>query len=453
MNALVMGAEVEYPKFSLIWTSLEQGFLVVFTFELAVRLKHQGWTFFTSPADRYWNWLDFLIVVGGIVDQWMMPMIAVIDASLGSEKSGSHSGSMSDVLRLVRIARLLRILRLMRLIKNIPPLYTLIIGIVKAMQGMVWVMALTFVVLYISALLGVKMVGPHGLLTSNADMEMPHHLHAEARLLHGGRGGGGSAAGEGSQEVSSCFPNMFDAGFNMFKVMQMDLEPMDPLFNVYPVSKYIIMLYVVVTNWAIFSILTAVVSDEMAKVTEKLQTEVEDVEKKKKNNKLVEKIFDRIDTDKSGSITKADFLTFLENEHETQELCDAADLEADDLQEFVDILSHDTDDSEELKISRQEFLDGLEKERNAVNTRAMMKLEKRLDDIDERIYSGISSLEDLVKKSVGVTPRTPAVSMSSPPSSSAMQVRSRFGNVSPPPNQRLNRLGAAGALNTLRPPR
>jgi len=451
MNAIVMGAEIEYPNPPLcfLWVCLEHIFLLIFTFELAVRLKYQGWTFFTNPAEKYWNWIDFIIVCGGIIDQWFLPTIGFLKATLlGLDNVSATTRSMSDLLRLVRVARLLRILRLMRLIKNIPPLYTLIIGIVKAMQGMSWVMLLTMTVLYISALVGVKLVGPEGMLVSSNKAGISEDAtSAHARILH--HAGTGSNTGEASDDVTSCFPNMFDAIFNMFKVMQMDLEPMEPMFNWSPVSKYVIMCYVVVTNWAIFSILTAVVSDEMAKVTEKLESEVADVEKKRKNNKLVENIFDRIDVDKSGDISKEDFMKLLENEHETQELCDAAELEPDDLREFVDILSHQNEDGAKMLISRQEFLDGLEKERNAVNERAMMKLEKRLDDIDERIYSGISSLESSLQRHVGVTPWTPAHSMASRPAYRSSSDASSLS--SPQPDMQLRAFGVAGGPARIRP--
>ena len=45
------------------------------------------------------------------------------------------------------------------LIKNLPPLYTLVMGIAHAAQGRSWVMGLALVVLYIGTLLGVMLVG------------------------------------------------------------------------------------------------------------------------------------------------------------------------------------------------------------------------------------------------------------------------------------------------------
>mmetsp|Transcript_108041 Transcript_108041/g.300432 ORF Transcript_108041/g.300432 Transcript_108041/m.300432 type:complete len:316 (+) Transcript_108041:3-950(+) len=288
--------------------------------------------------------------------------------------------------------------------KHIRPLYTLIIGVVKAMQGMSWVMVLTVTVLYIAALLGVKLVGPRGLLTAG--------------------GGEDYLAEHVNTPVEDCFPDMYDAIFNMFKVMQMDFGPMEPLFAWAPVSKYIIMLYVVVTNWAIFSILTAVICDEMAKVTQKLEEDQASVDKSHRNNKLVAQIFDRLDDDKTGEVTESQFRRLLDSDEEVHELCDAAELEPADLQEFFEILSNRREAGKELLISRATFLDGLEKEREAVNQRAMMKLEKRLDEMDGKITDGMQRMEALISQAIGEKPGPWPSSLSGTPRTAATQGQS-----------------------------
>mmetsp|Transcript_175093 Transcript_175093/g.556085 ORF Transcript_175093/g.556085 Transcript_175093/m.556085 type:complete len:450 (+) Transcript_175093:98-1447(+) len=161
LNAIVMGAEVQHPELKEIWRLLEHLFLLIFSFELAVRMRFVGCRpFLTERGNRFFNVLDFTIVVGGIIDQWLLPLFLVLFEN-GAQSSSSRQ--MSSVLRLVRVMRLLRILRLLRLIRNVPPLYTLIVGILKAMQGMSWVMLLTVTVLYIAALLGVKLWPPWAL--------------------------------------------------------------------------------------------------------------------------------------------------------------------------------------------------------------------------------------------------------------------------------------------------
>lgn len=57
--------------------------------------------------------------------------------------------------------------------------------------------------------------------------------------------------------------------------MNGDMAPMEDLYTKVPVSKLALGIFVVITNWAIFSIMTAVVSDNMARVTQATEEEDE----------------------------------------------------------------------------------------------------------------------------------------------------------------------------------
>merc|ERR1719352_1145356 len=175
-----------------------------------------------------------------------MPFFAMVQELLGGEAE-KGGGSMGQIMTTLRMARLLRILRLVRLVKNIPPLFTLIVGILQAMQGMAWVLVLTAVFLYAFALLAVRLVG-HG-------------------LLFGGRA---------PPEVAEIFPSVPQAMFVLFKVMNGDTEPLEPVFNALPIMKLVVVLYMVVSSWAILSILTAVVSENMIQATEHHREELEE---------------------------------------------------------------------------------------------------------------------------------------------------------------------------------
>merc|ERR1719379_1987392 len=192
-NSLIMSFESDFPDWAG-WFYVEQVLLIIFSFELLVRLRHWGCRFFYHESDIAWNWLDFIIVFGGIIDQWLMPALNLIETLMGREPQ--DSAQMGDIMTTLRMARLLRILRLVRLVKNIPPLFTLIVGILQAMQGMAWVLVLTAVFLYAFALLCVRLVG-HG-------------------LLFGGRA---------PPEIGEIFPSVPQAMFVLFKVMNGDTEP------------------------------------------------------------------------------------------------------------------------------------------------------------------------------------------------------------------------------------
>merc|ERR1712100_218856 len=89
---------------------------------------------------------------------------------------GTSGGKLGKVLMLMR---LMRILRLVRLVKAVRPLYQLAQGIIKAMQAMFWVLVLTMVALYASAILSTRMVG-HAMIAAR-----PEDIPAEVRDLFG----------------------------------------------------------------------------------------------------------------------------------------------------------------------------------------------------------------------------------------------------------------------------
>eukprot|EP00401_Gymnodinium_catenatum_P062746 CAMPEP_0117504104 /NCGR_PEP_ID=MMETSP0784-20121206/24676_1 /TAXON_ID=39447 /ORGANISM="" /LENGTH=631 /DNA_ID=CAMNT_0005299447 /DNA_START=86 /DNA_END=1981 /DNA_ORIENTATION=+ len=365
LNAILIGLEADHPGVSL-WFYLEQLLLFIFTFELFTRMKRYGLRFFFE--DWVWNWLDGFIVLGGILDQWVMPTITLVQSRMGIE--AGHSNKMGQVMMVLRMARLLRILRLVRLVKSIPPLYTLIIGIVKAMAGMGWVIVLTIVVLYVFALLGVKLVG-HGLLFSE---NVP-------------------------VQVAETFPRVFDSMFNLFMVMNADLSSMEHLFAYAPIFKYIMMLYVVVMNWAIFSILTAVVSDNMAAASQEHDKEVEEQHEQEKNEyrmASLQQLFDEMDEDRDGTITKSEFDELLADSLKSQELCDAASLKPRDLEDMFELTSFQGKDDTEPVINRERFLKSLQQEGVLVRERSVMRLEKRVSELAEIVKKRFDGIDDVV---------------------------------------------------------
>merc|ERR1719261_1655170 len=98
-------------------------------------------------------------------------MVPVFQKLMGARSA--NGGKLGKVLRLMRI------LRLVRLVKAIRPLYQLAQGIIKAMQAMFWVLVLTMVALYASAILSTRMVG-HAMIAKD-----PEDIPEEVRELFG----------------------------------------------------------------------------------------------------------------------------------------------------------------------------------------------------------------------------------------------------------------------------
>merc|ERR1719326_408085 len=98
----------------------------------------------------------------------------------------------------------------------------------------------------------------------------------------------------------------------------------EPLFDVMPALKLVFVLYMVLSSWAILSILTAVVSENMLRVTEaneEERTTNEAREEKERSTIKLKEMFALIDHDQSGEIDRDEFYLMLEDELLSEELC------------------------------------------------------------------------------------------------------------------------------------
>jgi voltage-gated sodium channel len=350
-NSLLMSFEAEYPDFFL-WFYVEQILLMIFTFEISLRLKLWGCDFFTRKEDIAWNLLDFLIVVGGVVDQWMMPAIDVVQSLLGMPSS--PSGQVGQFMVLLRMARLLRILRLVRLVRSVPPLFTLIVGIVQAMQGLMWVLVLTAVVLYVFSLLAVKLIG-HGLLFGGPEF-VP-------------------------DDVRGIFPSVCQSMFVLFMAMNGDPEWLEPAFQILPASRIMFVAYVVLSSWAILSILTAVISENMISATEKNRQEQEKEDNAVQWEKNVIRLTGVIavaDPNKNGYIERDEFYELIKDRNKAQELCDAVGgLTVPELKDLFECLSC-TGTGYGGAVRQEDFVEGLQNDSQPVRRREILHVERRL---------------------------------------------------------------------------
>jgi len=196
-------------------------------------------------------------VLGGLIDQWMIPFVSIFRELLG--ESELDSGSMGPVMSMLRMARLLRILRLVRLIKSIRPLYRLATGIMSAMQGMMWVMVLTAVVLYAFSLLSVRLI--------------------RDGILFGKQ-----------HQAREVFPNIADSVWVYFMMMNGDAGALEPLLEVRPMMKLIALLYMVLSAWPILSIFTAVVSENMISASDSDAKKDQEEERQDRDKRLRAKL-------------------------------------------------------------------------------------------------------------------------------------------------------------------
>ncbi|CAK9065489.1 unnamed protein product [Durusdinium trenchii] len=291
-----MWLELDYPL--PVWKWVEEFFLVVYVFELSVRLLYYGCGYFVHE-NWTWHYLDFVIVLFGVAEQWMLPLWHVIYHTLFGATS-STSISMS-LVRSLRIVRVFRVLRLARLLRGVKQLYKLIHGVVESMASVGWVIILTFILLYSASLVFTTLVG-RGYI-----YEDPEDVPDEAMLYFG---------------------TVWRSFLALFKLMNDDQSVVTQIITTIG-GQILFYAFMMLSNWMMLAILTSVISDNMMTVS---RTKEEEDRKRSMQDRAemakrrITQIFQRLDEDHSGSITEDEMRQLLSDLDLQAELCEAAGL-------------------------------------------------------------------------------------------------------------------------------
>eukprot|EP00746_Dinoflagellata_sp_MGD_P067777 gnl/MRDRNA2_/MRDRNA2_27984_c0_seq1.p1 gnl/MRDRNA2_/MRDRNA2_27984_c0~~gnl/MRDRNA2_/MRDRNA2_27984_c0_seq1.p1 ORF type:complete len:708 (+),score=112.85 gnl/MRDRNA2_/MRDRNA2_27984_c0_seq1:131-2254(+) len=343
-NGVVMGFETDLVWDGWYW--IEQGLLFIFVFELSVRLKRVGWHKFCCGLDMWWNWLDLLIVLSGVVDQWVLPIFNLFDMQGMESEESSHGQHIGHLMTLLRMLRLMRILRLLRLVKTVRPLYHLAMGVLEAMQGMFWVTVLTTMLLYGFAILLTRLIG-HGLMIPFDDPDV--------------------------ELAANHFATVEQSMFTLFRVMNGDVAELRPLFAVSPFFCAIFVIFMVASSWSLLSILTAVVSDNMIAVTQQQNTEIKEEERQIVVNKLGE-IITKLDIDENGEIGQYELENFLENP-DCAEKCKQLKISMLDADDVWRALQRNG------VVETSEYLEGLSMALRPISEKSLMRIQGKLKNM------------------------------------------------------------------------
>lgn len=277
VNSLTMAVELDNAGWPW-WSLLNGAFLAFYTFDILCRLKFQGLAFFYDRDTLGWNYLDFIIVCEGVVDQWVLPVAHALVAVVSGQRSEHESTSAMGMLKMLR---LLRILRLARLCRSIPPLYKLMQGVAEALGGLRWVMVLAILVLYAGSIVFTTMVSQE-LITGD---------------------------GDDREEAIEFFGTVPRALYSLFKIMNGELEPSEALSSALS-GRLLLVGFIICSNWAILAILTSVVSDNMissSAAIAKKEAEREEEERLLQTRSALAKLFEEIDDDNSGTIEESEW--------------------------------------------------------------------------------------------------------------------------------------------------
>jgi len=215
---------------------------------------------------------------------------------------------------LMKLMRLLRVLRLVRVLRSIPPLYTLLVGVIAAFKSMQWVLVLTLLVLYGASIIFTNLVGKG--LIYGSDQDIP-------------------------QVALDVYGTVGKSLFALFELMNGDTSVIQPIKDLV-LGRLIFAGFMVISNWAILAILTAVVSDNMLASSTRIREEDSGIQVAKEEEANVAKllyVFQEHDPDRSGSLDRAEWMAMLDDRATMVELSEDTHLSKSDLLDLFDCLA------------------------------------------------------------------------------------------------------------------
>jgi voltage-gated sodium channel len=357
INGVLISLQLDIEWVGWVW--VDNVFLVIYLFELFLRLKRWGRHFFIHSDDWGWNWLDFLIVLTGVIDLWMLPAIVLVREQIFGVPTDIDTTVPNNVLSLIKLMRLMRVLRLVRVLRSIPPLYTLLVGVIGAFQAMKWVIVLTLLTLYAGAIVFTNLVGK-GLIYS--DHNPP-------------------------EEALEVFGSMGASLFSLFELMNGDTEVIDPIKSLM-VGKFLFAAFMVISNWAVLAILTAVVSENMiatsSRFSEEERQRKSDEDYKKSEERLLE-IFQSRDPENIGQISKRTWESLLTDGATRLELSDGSHLTREDMVDLFDCLAIDDEDASDELVDYRDLIHSLKANTTMADKRSVLHVMIRLRAMQDQM--------------------------------------------------------------------
>ncbi|CAJ1415889.1 unnamed protein product [Effrenium voratum] len=303
---------------------------------------------FKKPEDRTILILDTIAVWMSTAEVWVLPQV------LGS---GLH------------FSRIVWLVRFLRVLSMIDSLRELTLGVLDALQGLFWVLIFLFIFVYALAVVLTRIVGH----VPPAEQEAP-----------------------AVQEVRAMFSNVGNSMFYLFQLTsQWSLVPLFPLLKASPITCVSFTLFYIYSGWVIVAVMTGTVSFTMISFKERMvqDDELREEEKRHFVKQVLSDIFEQLDEDGNGELDYEEFQALLKSKEVLILLSDNTDIKIQDLEDMWQWI--DTDKSGSVTIA--EFFEGFEMLNEPFRQKTLLKVQERVSgDIQE----SMKSLERLVVESL-----------------------------------------------------
>lgn len=360
-NIFVLWGETDAEGF-WAWVWIDNIFLLIFLAELVLRLMYKGIYVCTFGREKLWNYLDFTIVVLGMIDLWLGPLLVRLSGRLEPETAHPQQSGVA-LLRFLRMLRLLRLARVFNMVKWLK-------AFIEALGGMVAPVGF-FLMLLFTATLVIAIILTQLFQAIEDDDQR--------------------------EKVQFFFPSVAASFFTLFQVTTTDnwILIANPVIELDPAWQIFFVVFIAFSAWTMISILTAVACDNMISAMEdKQKREMEEQEKKQKEFiVLLRKAFQDADDDGNGLLDREEFEAFLDSEG-LQKVFEIVDMyvHKDEMRKKFEIL--DVSGSGELTID--EFVEGLATYQEGLSTKHIVTLDYALRRLGAHFDSVMSDMEKKV---------------------------------------------------------
>jgi len=174
VNCLCIGGQIQFSlegRKTFVFDVLEHVFLCIYLLEMGVRIYCQGAkAYFTNR----WCLFDSILVGIGIVGQWIMTPISMIQS--GSRDSTPEDRIMKQIM-ILRVLRLLRLCRILRVVALFQDLWRLVNGLMESAGAILSTFILLTICIYLFACIGVELITNSEDLQNDPELSLVVHTH------------------------------------------------------------------------------------------------------------------------------------------------------------------------------------------------------------------------------------------------------------------------------------
>lgn len=333
-------------------TVCENVFFSCYMIELILRLMNHRFYYFINK-DMNWNIFDFVLVMLSLFDVVM----ALVSSPEG--EGGSSGGGNISFMRIFRLLKLAKILRTLRVMKVFRDLAQILESFKNCAISLFWSFIMIVFVIYIFALIFLQ--GLTGYLMDNY----------------------GQVSDTQVEEINSSFGSLYTSMVSLYMAVTGGNDWGYYLDLVKKAGVFYELLFLMFTFFFVFALLNILTGVFVEKAVVAAQPDREEIilEQRRKTMEDAHEfkhLCHLLDTDHTGTISKAEFMQSMKNELLTSYMA-AVGIEVRDVSLFFDMIGISQDDGEEITIER--FVDGCMAMKGLATNFDMQKLIAHVEEL------------------------------------------------------------------------